>query len=101
MGISRWLFDDWFTTQELERIDSRHFATVFRQQRERQELDLEVASLRADVGKLALLTKSLATLCVDKGVLSRDDLRRRLLEIDLSDGVQDGQLDLRRSDLGA
>ena len=101
MGISRWLFNDWFTAHELDAMDSRHFASVYRHQRGQEKQDDELAVLRADVGKLALLTKSLATLCVEKNVLTRDELKAKLFEIDLSDGVRDGALDLRKTDLGA
>lgn len=95
MGLSRWLFNDWFTAHELDKLDER----LESRDRLAEELDDELAALRADVERLALLTKSLAELCLERGVLTRDQLRERMFELDLSDGRQDGRLDLRSKPL--
>lgn len=95
MGIARWLFNDWFTAHELENLDQRLAARERQEARGRERYD----ELRADVERLALLTKALAELCLERGVLTRDQLRERMFELDLSDGAQDGRLDLRRNPL--
>jgi hypothetical protein len=52
MGLSRWLFNDWFTAVELDRIDARHFRELSRYERDGQRQDRQIVELREDVGKL-------------------------------------------------
>lgn len=99
MGLARWMFNDWFTAHELDQLDGR-----LEQHSHRLELEADrnaeaIGTLRADVERLALLVHSLGELCVERGVLTRDQLKARMFEIDLRDGVQDGRLG-RGAELG-
>jgi hypothetical protein len=90
MGVARWLFNDWFTAHELDQLDSK----LASQSRRDERQDQRIEALRADLERVSLLAKSLADLCLEHGVLTRDQLRERMFELDLSDGRQDGRLDL-------
>jgi hypothetical protein len=99
MGISRWLLNDWFTAHELDVMDARHERDLSRHALGEQKQDRELAALRADLGKLAVLTKALATLCIEKNVLTAAELKAKVFEVDRSDGLVDGALDLRKAGL--
>ena len=51
--------------------------------------------LEDDLGRVALLARSLAEVCIKKGVLTREELGQMLVEIDMADGIRDGKLDAR------
>lgn len=92
MGLARWMFNDWFTAHELEVVDRRLEQHAARLERE-ADLNAEaIGLLRADLERLALLTHSLAELCLENKVLTREQLKQRMLDLDLRDGVQDGLL---------
>lgn len=64
-----------------------HLASV----RARLRLQQRVEELEDDLARVGLLTMALAKLCVEKGVLTADELNARMSEIDLADGVEDGK----------
>jgi hypothetical protein len=96
MGISRYLFNDWFTATELDEVD-RKLAAQQEEGRRREHLAADLAvrveQLERDLARLALLARSLAEACVEQGVLPRELLKRKIAECDLYDGVEDGALD--------
>lgn len=84
-------FDAWFAgrrdeEEELRRL--RRLATTKAGLR-RQHLRLE--ALEAEVAWLRLLTRALAELSLEKGLISEEELRERLRKFDASDGVEDGK----------
>lgn len=92
MGLARWLFNDFFTAHELDQLDRR---AAEREDRTEDELDAlhdALARVRADLDRVSLLAKSLADLCVERGVLTREQLHDKVLALDLADGVRDGRL---------
>lgn len=99
MSFSRYFLNGIFTGQELDRIDERLEQEQLLRDEEQQEISEEIGQLRADFERLALLTRSLAELCLEKGVLSKDELKTRMFELDLADGTQDGRLDPRKTDI--
>lgn len=92
MGIARWMFNDWFTAHELDRLDERIEAHNRSLESDVDRNAEAIGELRADLERLALLTQSLAKVCIDKGVLTREQLKQCMLDLDLRDGVQDGRL---------
>lgn len=50
-------------------------------------------ALEDDLGRVALLARALAQLCLRQGILKAEDLKNMLLEVDLADGVADRRLD--------
>lgn len=93
MGISRYLFNDWFTARELDELDKRNTFVQLATNARFHEQTKEIDDLRGDVAALALLARSLAELCIERGVLTQDDLKQRMLALDLTDGVADNRLD--------
>lgn len=51
--------------------------------------------LEYDLGRVALLARALAEVCLKKGLLSQAELGAMLLEVDIADGAGDGSLDPR------
>jgi len=92
MGVSRWLFNDWFTAHELDQVDQKLEQHNARMEAEADAAADAISGMRADIERLALLVHSLGELCLEHGVLTREQLRKRMLEIDLRDGVRDGRL---------
>lgn len=99
MTFSRYFLNGIFTGHELDRIDERLEQDQLQRDEELQDVSEELGALRADFERLALLTRSLAELCLEKGVLSKDELKTRMFELDLADDKQDGRLDTRKSGL--
>jgi hypothetical protein len=52
-----------------------------------------VQDLERDLGRVALVARSLAELCIRKGVFSAEEFEAQFRESDLADGVSDGRLD--------
>lgn len=65
-----------------------------RESRAQASLDKKIESLEADVGYLALVLGALLEKADEKGVLSRDEVRAAIAELDDIDGVEDGRLDV-------
>lgn len=89
---------DWFTWKRIRDLEeyrdlhatrdairaraASHLAAVKRER---------VEALEKEVAWLQLLARSLAELCLEKGVITEDELRERLKKIDLADGVEVGK----------
>ena len=95
MGLINWIFDIYQHT----RIDDAR--------REAAEARAEVAAIRQQAGggvdsarlvraieELALSTKTLQRLLVDKGVCTQAEMAALLRKVDLEDGVADGRTPL-------
>jgi hypothetical protein len=78
MSIGSALFYEWFTRPELERLNSN---LEWQQQRDQQQ-DARIEELRADLERMSLLAKTLAELCIERGVLTREQLHDRMLAHD-------------------
>jgi hypothetical protein len=59
--------------------------------RARLRLQQRVERLEDDLARLGLVAMALAKLCLDKGVVSPEELQAQMKEIDLADGVEDGK----------
>lgn len=64
MAWTRYLLHGFFTASDLERIDRRLNYFTGSQSRMRSSTTLRVGELDEDLGRLALLTRALADLCV-------------------------------------
>jgi len=92
MGFERYLLHDWFTAGEFNELE-RRLASSQKLARERQaSARSRIEALENDLGRIALVTRSLADLCLAKGLLTKEELVRQLLEADLADGVRDQRL---------
>ncbi|HTF87616.1 MAG TPA: hypothetical protein VK843_04345 [Planctomycetota bacterium] len=98
MGLTRYLFNDWFTAIELDQVEQR--LDIQRQHRLLTERDVSAQAARIDelernLGRVAVLSRALAEACLQAGVLELEALKAKILEADLADGVEDGKLDPR------
>jgi len=95
MGLINWIFDIYQHTQ------------IDKARTEAAAMRAELAAVRTGAGsvdgarlqqaleELALATKTLQRLLVEKGVCTQEELARKLREVDLEDGVADGRARLR------
>jgi hypothetical protein len=49
--------------------------------------------LEDDLGRVALLARALAEVCLQKGLMTREELGRMIEQVDMADGSLDGKLD--------
>ena len=95
MGLINWIFDIYQHTQ----IDKAKSEAA----QARAELasvrssggSVDAARLQTTLEELALATKALQRMLVEKGVCTSDEFAKTLREIDLEDGVADGRHRLR------
>jgi len=92
------LFDFFFPEQaqasHLRSMADAQRSSARRATRKATENDARIADLEQDVGYLALVLGALVQKVDEKGVLTRDELRATLSELDGIDGVKDGKLDV-------
>ena len=95
------LFDFFFPEQaqaaHLRSIASRQRIADRRSSRTKRsqaELESRIESLEGDLGYVTLLLGSLLGQLDEKGVLTRDELKSTIAELDELDGVADGKLDV-------
>jgi hypothetical protein len=61
--------------------------------RDKAQLATRVEQLERDLGSVSLVARTLADLCLRKGVFSAEEFEAQFREADLADGVGDGRLD--------
>jgi len=91
MGLINWIFDIYQHTQ------------IDKAREESAQARAEMAALRSSgggidqvkleraLGELALATKTIQRLMIEKGVCDRQEFREKLSQVDLEDGAADGQ----------
>ncbi|MCE9596261.1 MAG: hypothetical protein K8S98_18880 [Planctomycetes bacterium] len=95
MGLINWIFDIYQHTQ----IDqARTDAAAARAEISTLRTSgggIDSARLQTAIEELALATKTVQRMLVEKGVCSSDEFARKLKEIDREDGREDGRAALR------
>jgi hypothetical protein len=93
MSANRYPLHDFFDASEFKTLEERmaNHARFARHHRDRA--NTRVAALERDLGRVALLARALADLCLAKGLLTKEELARQILETDFADGAKDGRLD--------
>jgi hypothetical protein len=93
MGLINWIFDFYQHSKIDEaREDARQARASVASLHSAGGVD--AARLERALGELALATKMLQRLMVEKGVCSQDELLDTMRTIDAEDGVQDGRTPL-------
>ena len=91
MGLINWIFDIYQHTQidkaKSEAANARAEIASMRT----GGGSIDAARLERALGELALATKAVQRVLVEKGICSADELARKVREIDLEDGVADGR----------
>lgn len=86
----------YYMTKELEgQIQSHSRAHRLTGRAHRERMD----EIEDDLGRIALLARALADLCIRKGLLTKDELTAMASEVDLSDGTEDGKVTQNRPPL--
>jgi hypothetical protein len=62
---------------------------------QRVELSARVAGLEQDLGYVTLVLGSILRKLDEKGVVTRDDVKGEIAQLDELDGVKDGKLDIQ------
>ncbi|MEM7310831.1 MAG: hypothetical protein AAF682_29440 [Planctomycetota bacterium] len=101
MGLINWIFDIYQHTQidkaKNEAAQARAEAASVRAEAASVRATgggVDAARLEAALGELALATKTIQRLMLEKGVCSVDEFASKLREIDLEDGKLDGRTPL-------
>ena len=93
MGIERYFLNDFFTAYELNRLEKKLAEERHSSFEKRSEARKRVVSLEDGLARVALLARSLADLCIAKGILTREELAAQLAATDFADGARDQRLD--------
>jgi hypothetical protein len=93
VGLINWIFDIYQHTQidraRTEAAEAR--AELSRIHRGGSGGGVDAERLERALGELALATKTLQRLMLDKGVCTHDELAEKLRQVDLEDGRSDGR----------
>ncbi len=90
MGLINWIFDIYQHTQiDAAREETRSMRSELASMHGNGFVN--GAKLERALGELALATKTMQRMLVEKGVCSADELAQRMHAIDLEDGVVDGR----------
>lgn len=88
---------DWLdlllVSQEQRQLEQGLAAAARARIRDKAQLSARVEQLESDLGRVALVARTLADLCVRKGVFSAEEFEAQFREADFADGVGDGRLD--------
>ena len=93
MGFERYFLHDLFTAAEFNKLEEREHERQRQQHEQQASTKQRVSELEQGIGRVALLARSLAELCLEKGLITKEELRVRLLADDMADGAGDGKLD--------
>jgi len=77
----------WLLLRDTRLLAERMHASDEIRRRARENREVVVRDLAAEVDWLRLLTASLAELCLEKGLVTEDELRARLEKLDAADGA--------------
>jgi hypothetical protein len=95
MGLINWIFDIYQHTQIDKAKDEARAARAEVAAVRSSGGSVDAARLERALGELALATKTVQRMMVEKGVCSNEEFGRKLRELDLEDGVADGRSPLR------
>lgn len=86
------LFAQRATEEENKRVDEKLAAMRRMRMQSAKTSAGRIQSLEDDLGRVALLARALAEVCMRKGLLTEAELHAIIDEVDLADGVSDGKL---------
>ena len=95
MGLINWIFDIYQHTQidraRQEAADARAEVSRIRQTAPSGGSNVDAERLERALGELALATKTIQRLMLEKGVCSHEEFGEKLKQIDMEDGRADGR----------
>jgi len=90
MGLINWIFDIYQHTK-IDEVRKEAMEARLEAARLNRGGSVDAERLERAIGELALATKTMQRLLVEKGVFSADELRSTLQKVDLEDGRADGR----------
>ena len=90
MGLINWIFDIYQHTK-IDEVRKEAMEARLEAARVNQGGSVDAARLETALGELALATKTIQRLLVEKGVCSNEELRQTLQRVDVEDGRADGR----------
>ncbi len=90
MGLINWIFDI-YQHSKIDEVRREAREARLEAARINRSGSVDAQRLERALGELALATKTIQRLLVDKGVCTSDDFRNMLQRVDREDGVQDGR----------
>jgi hypothetical protein len=90
MGLINWIFDIYQHTK-IDEARKEAMEARLEAARVNQGGSVDAARLERALGELALATKTLQRVMVEKGVCTNDEFRTVLARVDAEDGAQDGR----------
>jgi hypothetical protein len=92
MGLECYFLHDFFTARELNELERRARRERTFQHGQRLSTLKRAEVTEEELGRVALLARSLAELCLAKGLITAEELRQRMLTVDAVDGARDAKL---------
>jgi hypothetical protein len=96
MSMMRYLMHDFFTASEFDRLDHTISQQRFAASRLTHKMRNRMQELESEVDRLTLLTHALMNVCLQKKLMTAEEIKAMVREVDLSDGVEDGKIAPRR-----
>ena len=93
MGLINWIFDIYQHTK-IDEVRKEAMEARLEAARVNQGGSVDAVRLERALGELALATKTIQRLLVDKGVCSNEEFRNTLQKVDIEDGRADGRVPL-------
>ena len=93
MSWTRYMFHDFYTAKEFNRMDDRLRRMRMQSGASRANLLDRVDELEDDLCRMSLILHAVVEASVNKGVLTREEISDMVEQIDLLDGQADGKLD--------
>ncbi|MCP3980546.1 MAG: hypothetical protein GY716_14685 [bacterium] len=90
MGLINWIFDI-YQHSKIDEVRKEATEARLEAARVNRSGSVDAARLERVLGELALATKTIQRLMVDKGVCTNDELRNTLQRVDGEDGAVDGR----------
>ena len=90
MGLINWIFDIYQHTK-IDEVRKEAMEARLEAARVNQGGSVDAVRLERALGELALATKTIQRLLVDKGIVSNDEFRSTLQQVDVEDGRADGR----------
>ncbi|HTF87646.1 MAG TPA: hypothetical protein VK843_04495 [Planctomycetota bacterium] len=81
------------TSEGMRAVDVKIKAMRVARQRLANSGSQRARALEDDLGRVALLARALAEVCIKKGLLTPAELGQMMTEVDMADGASDGKLD--------
>lgn len=90
MGLINWIFDIYQHTK-IDEVRKEAMEARLEAARIHQGGSVDAARLERALGELALATKTIQRVLVNKGICSNDEFRNALQTVDAEDGRTDGR----------